>query len=381
MINVLKEKNKVIFFTREKIKIFILFIKDFINHFLFIFWKKLFRLNSSQFNKSILLINTEQFGDILLSIDFLYSIQESNKFSERYLLIQDQYIDIITKLGLKFIVIGYNKFKYRYNILYRFRLLNYITKLKLGLILNITPERGSLNDELSLIPFAEKHIAIKSQSPFLSSYALKKNNMFYSDFVNSEEKNVYENYKNTLAYLKISLKEWIKDNLLINKNMENEYVLIAPSASDNFRNWSKENFKILTLSLIKNYKVILIGTRKQKKLLSFIANENKNVEIKIELKFEEIFELMLNAKIFIGLDSGLSHLAVLLNKNMVAIIGGGKFGLFFPYKLSSNFKYIYHKMDCFGCQWNCKYVIPYCIKKINIEEIHNSIKELITEQK
>lgn len=355
----------------------LLFFRDGINYLISSILKKFIDHNYKNYSNSILLINTEKMGDIFISVDFLNSLVHSNKFEKKYILIQEEYSNIIKKLGLDFVTIGYNKLYYRLNPIYRYKLLNKLSKLSVKVIVNISPERGSLNDELTLIPNSEYKIALKPKSLFMTNYFCQKNNLSYTRFVDSDEKNIYELYIRTLNIFDIKLINWDKSFINLSSIDKTNFVLIAPSASDKFRNWDSKYFQKLTAQLSHKIKIVLIGTEKQKKLLEFIKNGNENVIIKVQLNLDQIIDLFLKSKLFIGLDSGMSHLAILLNKKMIAIIGGGKYGQFFPYKKSANRIYLSHEMDCFGCNWICKYQKPYCINSLSVEKVLSNCYELI----
>ena len=61
---------------------------------------------------------------------------------------------------------------------------------------------------------------------------------------------------------------------------------------------------------------------------------------------------------------------------MVAIIGGGNYGRYLPYLESDRRIYLYHKMECFGCEWNCIYKERHCITDLEVGTVIESIKKL-----
>lgn len=359
--------SKIIFSLR-------LFLRDSINHLIFLFFREVFEKNKPIKTNSILLVNSEKMGDIFLAVDFLYTLIHSNKYEKIFLVVQSHLVDILNELKLNCNVLPYKKSQYRFNIFYRYSFLSELNKLGCKTIFNISPERGSLNDELSIIPYSSEKLVLKADSVYLSKYFNKKKKIFYNKCFGEGSDNIYALYKKSLSYLKINHLEWDTDFLSINKG---NYVVIAPSSSEEFRNWNKEKFKQIVSYISKKQKVFLIGTEEQKKLLYYIANGFLNVEVKLNLKYSEIITLIQNAKLLIGLDSGLSHLSLLMKTNLIAIIGGGKFGQFFPYKQSDKNKFFSYKMDCFNCNWFCKYKLPYCIENVSVDDVIKSYLELM----
>jgi ADP-heptose:LPS heptosyltransferase len=82
---------------------------------------------------------------------------------------------------------------------------------------------------------------------------------------------------------------------------------------------------------------------------------------------------MKNCSLYIGNDSGLTHLAHQLNAPLIAIIGGGKFGKFFPYKEREDAVFLFDQMDCFGCDWNCIHDKRYCLINVSPELVYAKI--------
>ena len=97
--------------------------------------------------------------------------------------------------------------------------------------------------------------------------------------------------------------------------------------------------------------------------------------------------ILKNAYFLIGNDSCAVHIAVAVSAPSVCILGGGHFGRFMPYDIGVRTdrplpRVVAHKMDCFGCNWECIYSnkknkpAP-CIYKISVEEVFVALQPLI----
>lgn len=51
----------------------------------------------------------------------------------------------------------------------------------------------------------------------------------------------------------------------------------------------------------------------------------------------------------------------------MATVGGGHWGRFFPWENSRNVHWLNKKMDCFHCNWKCKYGDFRCVNNIDFE--------------
>ena len=67
---------------------------------------------------------------------------------------------------------------------------------------------------------------------------------------------------------------------------------------------------------------------------------------------------------YIGNDTGLSHLASLLVPKVLVILGGGTFLRFFPWPDREGQYIIFYGLDCYDCNWYCKYSRPHCLERI-----------------
>lgn len=376
----LHRKSKLNLLLEELLPEVLLQMKCNINLLLFWILKEFLpkRLNMS--SNSILFIHSEKMGDLILCLDFFYSFQNNNDYNRRFILVTEEYLPLLQLFNLDYEILTYNKKKYKYNCVYRFHTLKKLIAKELNTVVNITPERGSLNDEMTILSSAHKMVGLKSNSPFLTISTNNIYKRFYSHFINSNSKNIYTILCDLNRYFGLDTKIF---NFLPQSNAENKfdglkgYILIAPSSSEEFRNWDKYKFRELTKRFSLETKVVIVGTKRQEEVVDFIIDGSTNVNKYIDMNYAELIKLMHNCKLFIGLDSGLSHLALQLDKPTIAIIGGGKHGTFFPYKQNSKNKFLFSQMDCFGCSWVCKYKSPYCISNITIEEVYNTSLQLL----
>lgn len=68
-------------------------------------------------------------------------------------------------------------------------------------------------------------------------------------------------------------------------------------------------------------------------------------------------------------DSGFAHFASLVVPKCVIILGGGTFGRFFPWPSAENQYVIYNALDCFDCDWQCKYPQKICLSHISPSKV------------
>lgn len=352
---------------RSKRKIYITLSNTFSTLFLYLF------KGTVEGNNNILFVNTEKMGDLILCSDFLISFKHYTNFSKYYLCIQEQFIELLDWQNVGIIPVVLNKSKYKWNIFYRIKFILKVRKLRINKTINLTPERGMIDDEISLTSGAKEKTCFKIYSLFMTERFLKRNNKKYTEVFNSVENNEYKRY---MSYIRQPVNG---DSLIRTSSFnleDSDYVVIAPMASEMDRTWGLEKYKELLKRVPE--KIYLVGSKNERKDLDLmIPKEGNVINLAGELALPEISYLINNSKLFIGNDSGLSHIALNMNKKMVAIIGGGKHGIFFPYKERKDAVFLTNKMDCFGCSWFCIHDKMRCLTDLDVGTVLNSIDKLL----
>jgi len=84
-------------------------------------------------------------------------------------------------------------------------------------------------------------------------------------------------------------------------------------------------------------------------------------------------ELLRRCRLAVGVDSALAHMSCAVGIPNVIVLGGGHFGRFMPYSPLTSVVCL--PLECYGCNWKCRYDRPYCIQGIAPEIVQNAIKE------
>jgi len=161
------------------------------------------------------------------------------------------------------------------------------------------------------------------------------------------------------------------------------YYVIAPGASWPPKMWSAEKFASLAKHINKIYglKLVLCGTLAERSICEEVERTSgiELINLAGRTTLPEMVELIRRAKLLVANDSAAVHIAIANKTNAVGIVGGGHFGRFLPYSPEQSAsgglsEVIVERMDCFGCNWRCKYldtnttVVP-CISKINVSSV------------
>ncbi len=376
---VYRKKNIVIRILRKMFFYLYNYSKNITSFILYLLIKSKVGQPKKTANK-IVLINTLFLGDVTLCLDFIWSLIQSGKYSEVYYVVRNDYVDYISSLNDKIKIIGVDLGKYRFNFAYRINFIKSLQAEGFTYSINLSPERGFVNDEITLL-VARSMITLHDKSKYLFNPFLKILNSHYDKIFSKSVINEYSKLDDLLNELGI-----IKYFQEINKpkiftalnNLPQKYVVIAPLSNDFERGISLDRYLKLAKHIAQSSCVVILGSKKQMKDLDIFQGDNI-INLCGMLHMREIPQLINNCLFYIGNDSGITHIAIKYKKMLIAIIGGGMYGRFFPspYKRINQF-YFYNKMDCFNCYWDCHYLKRYCLIGIDDERIIEKIDYLIS---
>jgi ADP-heptose:LPS heptosyltransferase len=93
------------------------------------------------------------------------------------------------------------------------------------------------------------------------------------------------------------------------------------------------------------------------------------VSARSDLSLVEFVRSLAAAPLVITTESAAAHLATALDRPVVAIVGGGHFGQFAPWRRSRRQIWMTNSMDCFGCNWRCIHREPYCVTSVSLDAV------------
>lgn len=344
------------------------------------FIPSLLQKRNIDFSEKVLFVHlSHPLGDFISRIIFLRSIK--TEITEKIILviIDEKFKEIAYLIDSNVELIFVKRFKYKLNPFYRFKILKYLTSLKFRLVFNISVDRGMMSDEITTNSGADRKITLQKENHFLSSFFEKTNNKRYSDILSFNSFNEYER----MGELKFILGEKfgfvIKESNVPQKTQGKEkYIVIAPFSSRKIAAWPIENYLRLIYKLKDHSRIIVLGKTKFKLLRVFSNISDEVNNLVCDTKLNDAVELIRKSSLFIGNDSGLSHLAYFLEIPFIGIIGGGNFGQFFPHSNLNSNRFLFNALDCFNCNWRCKYSEPLCLTKVSVNSVYQSALELLS---
>lgn len=78
--------------------------------------------------------------------------------------------------------------------------------------------------------------------------------------------------------------------------------------------------------------------------------------------------------LFLGPDAGALHVAVALGLPTVGIVGGGHWGRFQPWGDPARNHVLTVRLECFGCDWSCRYDTVRCVAEVAPQEVARALR-------
>jgi ADP-heptose:LPS heptosyltransferase len=128
-----------------------------------------------------------------------------------------------------------------------------------------------------------------------------------------------------------------------------------------------------------SYQVVALGAQGDARLNQQCLNDidAQTVNLSGETTVRQTAEIIRLCRLAVGTETGLAHLACAVGTRNVILLGGGHFGRFVPYSpLTST---VSLPLACFGCNWNCRYLWPHCVKDVAPEVLELAVREALAE--
>lgn len=355
-----------------------IFLRNFVFRMISIPALMLLKKNKTN-SKSLLLVElSNPLGDFVSRIEFINSVALNGFYTKIYFVVDKKFKGICHLLNLDFTIIFIDPFQYKINPFYKYNILKRLNKLELDLVVNLSVNRGMLNDEISIYSGAKTIIASQLKSDYLHRTFLKRNNARYTQLCEMKTQNEYDKLEElkSIFIQKYNIK--FQNTLVTKKEVKSKnYIVVAPFASKVEQSWPLINYIDLINRLSEQYNIVIVGNNnyRKKELLLLKKHSVNNLISKTSLN--EVNEYIKNAFLFIGNDSGLTHLALLHKIPIVGVIGGGNYGQFFPVSYVQKNIFLFYSLDCFNCKWKCKYNEALCITKVTVEQVYLAAHELL----
>lgn len=129
------------------------------------------------------------------------------------------------------------------------------------------------------------------------------------------------------------------------------------------------------------FHIVLFGSEAEKEICAQVAasvQDCKNVistnNLCGQTSLLQLVEGLSACEALLSVDSAALHIAVALHKPTVGIMGGGHYGRFYPWGDPGINRVANIAMDCYWCDWKCRYPTIRCIQEIPPQKIGEELR-------
>jgi lipopolysaccharide heptosyltransferase II len=157
------------------------------------------------------------------------------------------------------------------------------------------------------------------------------------------------------------------------------FALIHPVAAFETKQWALENFAAVVKFLYERGIIsVAVGTKSELPVLLDLFNLSPLALMLYDKTLPQIAALAAKAKIFVGNDSGIAHIAAAVNTPSVVIFGSSNVAHWRPWTDARN-EVVTKNLSCAPCAgFDCsQFDEPECIRHVTVESVVQAIKRIL----
>ena len=345
--------------------------------------------------KRVLIIKADAIGDYILFRNFIQAIKETEKY-------KDYRFDLLGNTVWKDIALHYdaglvNQFYFidpdaLYDAPVQVIALGWqLYKCNYEVVLQPSFTRTLMESGLAGLTAAKDIIGFETNTERMQARYKLKTDRFYTRLLKLPT-NIYFELERTSYFFQKVLNEPLAVNApFIKGNAGNKNgIVIFPGAGVSKRSWEPSNFLEL-IKLIRKHSdqpVYLCGGPAEITIADYLTENlpaGSTINLTGKTSLPQLVNLIGSVSLLIANETSAIHIAAATKTSAVCILGGGHFGRFAPYPdyLENRPVCIYEQMECYHCNWNCKFDVPDdgrfpCISKVSVPSVWETVLPLLS---
>jgi|GEM_PF-302016 len=351
--------------------------------------------------KNIIIIRQDGIGDFIIWLDTAKEYRKLYPTGEyRIILVGNElWCDLAKELSYWDEIIPINLKKFKTISKYRSNILRKIKNLKAELTIQPTFSREFYHGD-SLARASGAFRKIGSAGDMSNRNKLKKwlASRWHTELIPASQEKMSELERNAEFFSSLSgmahhakfPKLYLPKIKLPQNYAKNKFYVMVPGASADMKKWPVMFFSTLAEKIYRNtgWNGLICGTKNEyhlgEQILKTCTAPLENIAGKTELV--ELSGFLSQSQLIITNDTGTAHISSAVGTSTVSILGGGHFGRFVPYPdlpgQTNKIKAVFHKMHCYGCNWECVYTFndgepAPCIANVSVDEVWEEVEKII----
>ncbi len=341
--------------------------------------------------KKILWVRLDAIGDNVLAASMFPHIAEKFPGSSITVVCQQHISELYEASPYVERVIGVDKMRVYLDSKYRNDILQTLQEEKFEIAFDTTFSWDELTDFFVVGSLAEERVAFENQSGIPANIAAKKPHTFTklikTGGVYESEMDRYHDFMSGLGIDAPNLNaaiwmnkddEKFADEVFAVNNLEPEKTIaLFAFGRSHLRTYPYYGKAIAAVCRENNLSVIALGDTAaygfNQSCLNDIGVSSINLSGKTTLR--QTAAILKRCRLSLGAETGIAHIACAVGVPNVIVIGGGHFGRFMPYSPLTSLVAL--PLECYWCDWICKYGRSHCVTDIAPEVVEFAVKETL----
>lgn len=162
--------------------------------------------------------------------------------------------------------------------------------------------------------------------------------------------------------------------------IDGSFALLHPTAAFNTKQWATENFARVAEQLAESgLSTVAITTESEANVAAELQRQSSGRVVTFtDLSLPEVTALAARARVFVGNDSGVAHIAAAVGAPSVVIFGSSNIDHWRPWSTATA-EVVREELDCQPCHgYFCeKFSEPECIKRVPVQKVWAAIERVL----
>ena len=340
----------------------------------------------------LLYIRLDGIGDNVLAASMLSHIKQTFDKAKITVVCQELVANLYDACQFIDQLITINRIRFINNKTYRESVIHSLSLQNADVALNSTYSRDSLCDYVTLNSGAKNFITLDGDNTNIDVAKKLYYDKFYSKLIpcSASYKSELDRHKDFLRGLGITViylrpviwlseeDESFADEFFELNNLEHSRTIaLFSGVQSNIRLYYNYGIAISKICRGNSFSVIAFGSEKDKSINQAQCESigAKCINMSGRTTIRKSAAILKRCRLAVGAETGLAHISCAVGIHNVIIIGGGHFGRFMPY--SNLTSIVCLPLDCYKCNWHCKYKRPFCIESIHPDVLSESIRQTL----
>ncbi|MGI8468665.1 MAG: glycosyltransferase family 9 protein [Pyrinomonadaceae bacterium] len=324
--------------------------------------------------RSVLVVRLRSIGDTVLSTPSLIALRRFLPEARIDILLEDWVAPVLEGFDAIDNVVSFKKDDF----ISRLKAARKIRQNKYDVVFNL--HGGTTATFFARASGAKHRIGLREyQYNFLYNHLLSSP----ADFWQKKQVHSAEQQLALLGFVGVPVADKPKSRLAVIQNSKfkiQNYALIHPVAAFETKQWATENFaRVAEFLGEKGLRTVAVATKKEHGVLDELEKLARvPVTTFDDLTLPEITALASRAKIFVGNDSGIAHIAAAVETPSVVIFGSSNINHWRPWTNAPN-EIVYSKKPCSHQTDEMRKGSenPKCIRCVEVEDVCEAIKRVL----